>query len=75
MKQEMSDLEKRHSELEQNVGACRQEVSRLERAERAAVQESEELKQELESWRSKERKIEELSGEKDRLQRKVSASG
>ena len=71
MRAELSELEKRHRELEESVEASRRRVEGLERAEREAQLRSEDLQEELEEWRGKERKMAELSGEKDTLQRKV----
>lgn len=71
VKSELTELEKRQKVLEQGMLESRQEVGRLERAEHEALQESEELRDELEGWKVKERRIEELSSDRDRLQRKV----
>ena len=72
VREELSELEHRHSQLEESVAESRRKVDGLERAEREAQLRCEELEDELQDWRVKDRKMEEMSGEKDRLQRKVS---
>ncbi len=68
---EFSELESRHCQLEESMLASHRRVEGLERAEREAQLRSEELQEELEDWKVKERKMEGISVEKDRLQRKV----
>lgn len=71
VKSELSDLERRHKLLEKSVVSSRLHVDQLERAERSAQMECEELREELEEWKAKERQIVEIAGEKERVQRKV----
>lgn len=72
VREELGELERRQQALEGNVVASRLQVEQLERGERSAQLECEELREELEEWRGKERDMQVMAGEKDRLQRKVS---
>lgn len=71
VKAELEDVEQRYKVLEQKMTESRLHIEQLERAERTALLEGEELREELEEWKAKEWHIEEMAGEKDTLQRKV----
>ena len=71
VRSELADLEKRHQLLERSVVESRLHIDQLERADRSSQMECEDLREELEEWKAKERQIQEIAGEKDRVQRKV----